>query len=76
MAKITITLEDLPDGKVKLVVDPTIETFFKMDLSGHSFTPAQGYAVAAVNHVHRESKKQQGDIKILLPKVDLGGSSY
>lgn len=67
MAKVTITIEDRADGKVSVVCDPKVETFFKMDLSGHSLTSAQGYAIAAINLIHRVSKDKSNDLKIHMP---------
>jgi hypothetical protein len=57
MAKIVITIEDAPDGRVKMVSDPSFETMMKMDLSGEKMTPAIGYAFCAINAIRKASKK-------------------
>jgi hypothetical protein len=71
MAKVTVTFEDLPNGKVKVVSDPSVETFFKIDISGHALTSAQGYALSAINHIHKASKDKDTSLNIKMPKVVL-----
>jgi hypothetical protein len=72
MAKVTITIEDLPGNKVKVISDPSLETMFKMNLSGGDMTSAHGYAFAALNAIRRESKTKDPS-PILIPKVRGGG---
>jgi len=68
MAKVTISIEDLPNGKVKVVSDPTAETMFKMKLSGHELTAAHGYAFAALNKI-REESRSLGKLNVLIPRI-------
>lgn len=68
MAKITITIEDLPGNKVSVKAEPTLETMFKMELAGDSLTSAQGYAFTALRAIREESKKQT-PTKIIIPRV-------
>lgn len=67
MAKITLTIEDKPDDKVKVVVNPSMETIFKMIESGENLTSAYGYAVRAVNSI-KEASDENGPNKIYVPR--------
>jgi len=69
MAKITITIEDRNDGTVKVVSDPSVETLFKMDLSGHNLTSAHGYALSCLNKIRQISKEKSSENKIFIPKL-------
>lgn len=69
MAKITITIEDAPDGSVRLVSNPTMETFFKMDLSGSTLTPSQTYALAMLNRAREVSRQRSDQVAIHIPRV-------
>lgn len=69
MAKITITVEDKEQGRVKITADPSFETIAKMINSGEETTSAHGYAMAMVNHARKESKAVEPETKIWLPKV-------
>ncbi|OPX89076.1 MAG: hypothetical protein A4E53_01684 [Pelotomaculum sp. PtaB.Bin104] len=68
MAKIVITIEDLPNGKVKTSCDPNFDTMIRMHISGTPFTAAHGYALAALNKIVEESKKNC-PTRILIPRV-------
>lgn len=69
MAKITITIEDLPGNKVKVVSDPTFEQMAKIDLSGIAdLTSGHAYALLALRAIREESKKQ-GPTPILIPRI-------
>lgn len=68
MAKITITIEDTPNDKVKVVANPTFETMAKMTNSGEDMTSAHGYAMLVLRTIREESKKQ-GPIRMLIPKI-------
>lgn len=68
MAKITITIEDLPNNAVKVVCDPTFETMMKMHLSGIGLTAAHGYAFKAINEIRRTSKQTQ-ILKAPIPRL-------
>lgn len=65
--KVTITIEDSPGGKVKVVSQPSFELMMKKtkfdDLSS-----AEGYAVCALNAIRAASKKQ-GPMIIQVPKL-------
>lgn len=67
MAKIVITIEDRPDGKVKCVSSPDFATLMKMSESGHAWTAAQGMALFALNRIWQEGKRS-GPTKIILPR--------
>lgn len=69
MAKVTITIEDIEGGKVKVKSDPTFETFMKKQVSGERLTSADGYAMSALNHIRAKSKEQQGIIKVGVPRI-------
>lgn len=68
MAKIVITIEDLPTKGVKVVAEPNFETMMKMQFSGYELTSAHGYALYALNAIRAESKRQ-GPTKFLIPRV-------
>ena len=69
MAKVTIEIEDIADGKVKVVATPNVETIFKMAESGHDLTSAHGYAFQALNAIRQHSKSQDPTTKILIPRL-------
>lgn len=68
MAKVTITIEDSPGGKVKCVSKPTFEEIMKMNISGEDLTSAEAYAVFMLNQLRKESNRQ-GPTKILIPRI-------
>lgn len=68
MAKITIEIEDLDSGKVKVTATPTFEQMAKMELSGERITSAHGYAIYVLNQIRQESKRQE-PTKLLIPKL-------
>lgn len=68
MSKITITIEDTPDGKVKAVVDPTCETIIKKHASGHELTSAEAYVLFVTRELREESKRQS-PTRILIPRI-------
>lgn len=67
MAKVIITIEDIPEGKVKVVSDPSFEIMAKRTLSGHDLTAAHGYALRALNAITDAAKQQR--IITKLPKL-------
>lgn len=70
MAKITITFEDAPEGKVRVQSTPTFETMAQMDLSGEHLTAAMGYAIHALNAIRKAAKDQaQSQLNIYIPKI-------
>jgi len=70
MAKITITILDDSDGKVKVAVDPSFEIMAKMANAGEQMTSAHAYALRALRAI-REESKAQGTSKILIPRIGL-----
>lgn len=69
MATITITIEDSPDGKVRIKSDPSFEIMASMDLSGHDLTPAHGYAFAMLNKAREVSKSADPTNLIHIPRI-------
>lgn len=71
MAKITVTIEDAPNGQVKCVADPSFEQLMGLDATGQGWTSAQGYAVFLLNQLRMASKEleKKHNPKILLPKI-------
>ena len=59
LAKVTFTIEDTPDGRVKTIANPTFETMAMKINSGEDLTPAQGYAVAAINRIMEVSRNTE-----------------
>lgn len=67
MAKITLTVEDLPNGKVEVRMEPSFETLMKMDISGHKLTSAHGYAMRMALEARKVSKEQGNGNIIKIP---------
>lgn len=68
MAKILITIQDMPDGTVSCVSTPN---FAEMMRDGQGpLTAAEGYALYALNAVRNESRKKES-INLKLPKIKL-----
>lgn len=68
MAKVTITIEDLPVSGVSVTVDPTCETLIQKQVSGHGMSSAEAYALFAARQLREESKRQ-GPSKIYIPRI-------
>jgi len=68
MARVIITIEDLPDGKVKVEANPNFMTMMQMKESGHEWTSAQGYALRMLNEAGKVSKGQSQN-KIIVPRI-------
>jgi len=68
VAKVTITIEDRPNGMVEMKMDPTGETLIKKQVSGEGLTSAEGYALALANRA-REISKQPGNIVVGIPRI-------
>ena len=66
MATVTITIKDIPGGKVEVKANPTFETMALTIQSGQDITSAQAYALAALRTIRMESKKR-GSIITQLP---------
>lgn len=69
MAKITITIEDIGNGKVRAVMNPTGFTIARMIMSGEDTTNAHGIAIAALNAILKEQKLSESGKKIIIPKI-------
>jgi hypothetical protein len=69
MAKVTITIEDLGSGGVKVISEPNFETIMKLHISGHDLTSAHGYALSALNTIRQKSKEMKQEMKVLIPKL-------
>lgn len=69
MSKITITLEDVGDNKVRVVANPTFEQLAMKSNSGEALTSADGYALLMMRAVREESKKQANQMKIYIPRI-------
>lgn len=70
MAKVTITIEDMPNNKVKIEVNPSMEHFFRKIHSGNidETTSAEGYAIQAINEI-RSASKNKGTQKLFIPRT-------
>ena len=69
MAKVVITLEDLPQGGVKITSEPLAGLLMQKVATDHDISPAEGYAVQALNEIRKVSKKQGNKFGLLLPRV-------
>lgn len=68
MAKITITIEDLPEGKVSIHTDPTFEKMAMM-AKANAATSAHGYAMRCLNVCRLTSKSNEKKTIIHLPRL-------
>jgi hypothetical protein len=70
MAKITITIEDLPNGNVSIVANPTVEEMIKGTMSNaRGFTAAEGYAMGLCNKAQEISREMASKLKVLVPRM-------
>lgn len=69
MAKVTITFEDQPDGKVKVVCEPSFEQMMQFLVSGSELTASQGYAVNALNSVRQAAQTQKDKLAVTIPII-------
>lgn len=70
MAKVTIIIEDLPNGKVRTTSTPSFEIMAKM-AKAEALTSAHGYAIRALRSVQEDSKKA-GHLIVPIPKLKPG----
>lgn len=68
MSKVTMTIEDLPGGGVKIVCEPSFEQMMMKGNQAGNFTSAEGYAIFALNQLRAESKKQS-PTRLIIPKL-------
>ena len=70
MSKITITIEDLGNMKVRTTVDPNMESLLlKCASDGNNATAAEGYAMAAILRIRQISNESAKDNKIVIPRL-------
>lgn len=69
MAKIVITIEDMPNGNVSIKSNPTFEDIAKKDLSGETLTNADGYAIAMLNRARQIGKSKESTNLVQIPKI-------
>lgn len=62
MAKHTITIEDMPDGRVRVVSDPPIDEVRKRCETPSKMTSADGYAAEAHVAIQRAGKRALADL--------------
>lgn len=67
MAKIVITIEDMPGGGVKTESTPKFAAMMRMVQSGHPLTSAHGYAMTALNAILESNKRNR--LNIIVPRV-------
>lgn len=68
MAKVTITIEDLPNGKVRCVSSPNFETMCRM-AKAEQLTSAHGLAIVALRNVHEAGREQGSILTIPIPRA-------
>jgi len=57
LAKVIVTIEDNPDGTVKITAEPNFETIAMKAESGNDPTAAETYALLALRKIRDASKK-------------------
>jgi hypothetical protein len=67
--KITITIEQVPGGAVKVVSDPSFETMARMELSGEGLSSANAYALIAINAIRKASKQADAEKRGLIVEI-------
>lgn len=69
MSKILISLEDMPNGTVKMVSEPGFADIMEMMcIEKRSLTAAEGYAMHVLTIIHNEKNKKSNKIKLKLPR--------
>jgi hypothetical protein len=68
MAKVTIVIEDRPNGGVSCTADPNFETIMAMDMSGTGWTSAHGLAMHILNLVWKKFKTKNNS-PLILPGI-------
>jgi len=69
MARVVITIEDEPNGRVKMVCDPTYSVLAQRITSGaDKLTEGEGIALFVINEVRKTFTKRKKSI-ITLPRV-------
>ena len=73
MAKITLTIEDNPNGlTVKVTSDPSFSAMTERSFSGAGITHAEGYAISALLHLRKcadSPRKAKGKSQIIVPNM-------
>lgn len=71
MAKITITIEDMEGGSVRMASDPPYGDMAERAINGHGTTSAEGYAMNMLRIFWSEQKERQKEKKLAvgLPKL-------
>jgi hypothetical protein len=62
MARVTITIEDLPAGKISVRAEPNLATIAKMRID-QELTPAEQTAVMALREIQRAFKEAAAEDK-------------
>lgn len=57
MAKLTIVIEDMPDGAVFISGDPSVEELLERAKRPHNMTSAEGYAAIAWIALRQEAER-------------------
>lgn len=68
MAKVTIVIEDLPNGKVRVVSDPSFETMCRI-AKAEQLTSAHGLAIVALRNMHEASREQGSVLTVPIPRA-------
>lgn len=59
MSTVTITIKDLPGGKVQVKAEPNLATLAKLRISQDDFSQAEQVAIMALREIHRQFKKAE-----------------
>jgi hypothetical protein len=77
MAKVTITIEDTPDGGVRIVADPTIQQLSEWKVEGRNQSAAHDYAFCMTQVALKLSEqfsdgyKEKSDESLILTDTSL-----
>lgn len=70
MAKVTITIEDMPENKVRVISTPSAETLLQK-IASHgpeSLTSSEAYTLFVLRQLREESKNQRST-NIIVPRI-------
>lgn len=70
MAKVTIVIEDLPNGKVRCVSTPNFETMCQM-AKAEQLTSAHGLAIVGLRNMYEASREQGSVLTVPIPRAKL-----
>lgn len=70
MAKVVVTIEDMPGQMVRMTANPSFETMITAAKDGHEITAAQAYAMKAMRLMAEEAKSKRSKKTLIeIPRI-------